>query len=91
MSAAGQGPAAEGEARPEALPGSVQGLHALGFKSHNVRFCTRKIQVLSWEEAQLKNCVCKHHRARSQEEKFTRVQRRKKLPTPGEPSCGARS
>ena len=36
ISEAGQGPSAEGRARSEAPPGSAEGLHALGFKSHNV-------------------------------------------------------
>lgn len=56
------------KAGPEVLPGSAQGLHALGVKSHDVRLCTRKIPVLTWEEAQLKNCVRERYRARSPEE-----------------------
>ena len=74
----------EGRARGAAR--LCTGLHALGVKSHDVRLCTRKIPVLTWEEAQLKNCVHERYRARSQEEEFMRVQRRKKLPTPGQPA-----
>lgn len=74
MSAAGQeGPAGRrGLARPEAPPGSVQGLHASWVQVTQMPLCTCKTQVLTWEEAQLKNCVRRRRRARSQEEKFTR-------------------